>query len=138
MAVIATDSTRFSALVKHEYEPQLSYCRESVVINDAAGTLKVGAVLGKVTATGKYKLVDPAAVDGSQEVAGLLIADVNGHSGDIELAAATDTKAIVLVRGPAIVAGSALQYGAAVDLQSEKDAVVAKLKTLGIIVETAV
>ena len=56
MAVFATDSTRFSALVKHEYEAATAFCRESVVINDAAGTLRVGAVLGKVTATGKYKL----------------------------------------------------------------------------------
>ena len=29
-------------------------------------TLEAGAVLGKVTASGKYKALDPAAVDGSE------------------------------------------------------------------------
>lgn len=138
MAVIATDSTRFSAVVKYELEPQLAVCRESVVINDAAGTLKVGAVLGKVTATGKYKLVDPAAVDGSQNFAGIYIADGMGSSADLVLAAATDAKALVLARGPAIVAKEALSFGAAVDTQAEKDAIYAAMKTAGIHAEASV
>jgi hypothetical protein len=48
------------------------------VINDTAQTLKVGAVLGKVTATGKYKLALSAAVDGSQTPVAVLIADGMG------------------------------------------------------------
>lgn len=134
MAVFATDSTRFSAVVKYELEPQLSICRESIIINDGAQTLKVGAVLGKVTATGKYKLALSAAVDGSQTPVAVLIADVQGSSKDIVLAAATDTKALVLARGPVIVADAALQLGTGITAAAAKTA----LAAVGITVETAV
>lgn len=134
MAVFATDSTRFSAVVKYELEPQLSLCRESIVINDAAATLRVGAVLGKVTATGKYKLATSAAADGSQTPVAVLIADGLGLSKDITLAAATDTKALVLARGPVIVADAALQLGAGITAAAAK----AALAAVGITVETAV
>jgi hypothetical protein len=133
MAVIAQDSTRFSALVKHEYEPQLSYCRDAVTVNDAAQTLKVGAVLGKVTATGKYKLCTSGAVDGSQNPVAVLIADVMGNSNDIALPATTDTKVIALTRGPVILADAALQLGTGITAAAVK----AALAPLGIIVEAA-
>lgn len=139
MSVIATDSTRFSAVVKYEDRPDLGICRESVVINDAAGgTYKVGAVLGKVTATGKYTLLNPAAADGSQTFAGIYIIDGLGHSQDLAVTAATDTKAIVLARGQAIVAKEALSYHANVDTQGERDAIYAAMKALFIHAETAV
>lgn len=134
MAVFATDSTRFSAVVKFELEPQLSICRDSIVINDAAATLRVGAVLGKVTATGKYKLATSAAVDGSQTPVAVLIMDGLGLSRDITLAANTDTKAIALTRGPVIVADAGLQLGTGITAAAAKDA----LKAVGILVETAV
>lgn len=134
MAVFATDSTRFSAVVKHEYEATVGFCRESIIINDVAATLRVGAVLGKVTATGKYKLAASAATDGSQVPAGVLIADGLGLSADITLVAATDAKAMVLARGPVIVADAGLQLGAGMTLAAAS----AALKALGIIVEFAV
>lgn len=134
MAVIATDSTRFSDVVAHEYEPQLAYCRESVIINDAAQTLKVGAVLGKVTATGKYKLAASAAGDGSQTPVAVLIADGMGSSTDIVLANATDTKAIVLARGPVILKDGYLQLGAGITAAAAK----AALQAVGMMVETSV
>jgi hypothetical protein len=137
MTVIATDSTRFSAVVKHEYEPQLGYCRDVVTVNDAAQTLKVGTVLGKVTATGKYKVQDAAAADGSQNAAAVLIADSAGLSGDITLANATDTKVLVLTRGPVIVSKDALTMGAGTNLDAEKQAVYDALKALGILCESA-
>lgn len=134
MAVIATDSTRFTAVVKYELEPQLSICRESIVINDTAQTLKVGAVLGKVTATGKYKLALSAAVDGSQTPVAVLIADGMGSSTDIVLANATDTKALVLARGPSIVTDIGLQLGTGITAAAAKAALLA----VGIIVETGI
>jgi hypothetical protein len=73
----------------------------------------VGTVLGKVTGTGKYKVCQTNAVDGSQTPAAIYIADGLGLSGPLTLAAATDTKAIVLARGPAIVADIGLAFGAA-------------------------
>lgn len=133
MTVIATDVQRFSNVVKHEYAPQSAYCREVVTMNDAAATISIGAVLGKVTATGKYKLVTAAAVDGSQNAVAVVIGDAMGHALPTTLAATTDTKFLVLARGPVMVGKAALQVGADIDTQGEKDAVYASLATVGII-----
>jgi hypothetical protein len=131
MSIIAVDQTRFSQVVKEEYAPETRFCRDVVTINDAAGTFPVGAVLGMVTATGKYKLVTSAAVDGSQNAAAVVIADYLGLSHDIVVAANTDTKVLTLTRGPVIVAGPALTLGTGATLA----AVTTALKPLGIIVE---
>ncbi len=138
MSVIATSGVRFSNVVKHEYEPSLSYCREVVTVNDAAATWQVGAVLGKVTATGKYKLVEATASDGSQNAVAIYIGNSAGEARGITLAANTDTKVLVLSRGPVIVSKAGLQVGASVDTQAELDAAYASLKAVGIIAETAV
>jgi len=135
MSVFATDSTRLSGVVKYEFEPATSYCRESVVLNDTANlNLKVGAVLGKVTATGKYKLSLSAAADGSQTPAAVLIADGLGLSTDITLTSGTDAKAVVLVRGPVILADAGLQLGTGHTVTSVKTA----LAGAGLLVETAI
>lgn len=138
MAIIATESNRFSNVVKHEYDPATAYCRDVVTVNDAAATFKVGAVLGKVTATGKYKLVTVAATDGSEVASAVVIADVNGNSGDVTIPATTDTKVLVLSRGPVIVSKAALQLGADVDTDAEKLVVYNALKAVGIIAETTI
>lgn len=138
MAIFATESNRFSNVVKHEYDPATSYCRDVVVVNDAAATFKVGAVLGKVTATGKYKLVTVAAVDGSQVASAVVIGDSVGNAGDVTIPATTDTNVLVLSRGPVIVSASALQLGADVDTAPEKLVVYTALKAVGIIVETTI
>jgi hypothetical protein len=41
-------------------------------------------VLGKVTASGKYKVLAPAAVDGSEVAAGILYNAVDASGGDAE------------------------------------------------------
>ena len=41
-----------------------------------------GAVLGKITATGKYKLSDPGAVDGSQTPDSILAEDTDASAAD--------------------------------------------------------
>ena len=43
---------------------------------------KNGDVLGKITASGKYKIYDNAAVDGSEVAAGILVADVDATAAD--------------------------------------------------------
>lgn len=134
MSVISQDSTRFSGVVKYEFEPATSFCRESIVINDAAQTLKVGAVLGKVTATGKYRLALAASSDGSQTPAAIYVMDGLGNSYDLVLSASTDTKAIALVRGPVIVADGALQLGTGITSAAVKSA----LASANILVETAI
>lgn len=125
MPVIATDSNRFSDVVKFEFEPSEGFCREQIVINDVAATLKVGTLLGRVTATGKYKVALSAAADGSQTPVAVLIADTNGVSNDLVVAASTDTPALALVRGPAIVADAGLTLGTGITAAAAKTALAA-------------
>jgi hypothetical protein len=47
-------------------------------------TLQPGAVLGKVTASGKHKVLTPAADDGSEVAAGILYDAVDASGGDAE------------------------------------------------------
>ena len=130
MTIVALDTSRFSNLVKHELWPETGYCRKEVTVNEAAiKTYAVGTVLGKVTATGKYKIAVETAVDGSKVAAALVIAD---HS----IAAATDTKIVVLQKGPAEISKGALVLDATYDNDAKKDAVYASLEAVGINVLT--
>lgn len=132
MAVIATDVTRLSNLVKMELAAELAYCREVSVANEAtAKSYAIGTVLGKVTATGKYKIAVQTAVDGSQTAAAIVIAAK-------DVAATTDTKVLTLVRGPSTISKAGLVLDASFDLQAEKDAVYAALEAKGIQVLDAV
>jgi len=91
----------------------------------------LGQVLGKVTADGKYKIAVQTAVDGSAVADAIVIQDTS-------VAAATDTKVLVLVKGPAIVSKAALVLDATYDLAAEKAAVYAALEAKGIQVNDAV
>lgn len=129
--LIATENFRLSNVLKHEYEPSLGYCRETVVINDAAANLKIGTVLGVVTATGKYKVCVQTATDGSQNAAAVLMEDKT-------IADSADTKVLALVRGPAIVSKSGLVLDASFDQDAEKAAAYASLAAKGIVASDAV
>lgn len=130
MTVIATDTARYSNLVKHELWPETGYCRKEVTVNEAAiKTYAVGTVLGKVTATGKYKIAVETAVDGSKVAAAIVI---NDHS----IAATTDTKIVTLVKGPLEISKGALVLDATYDNDAKKDAVYASLEAVGINVLT--
>jgi hypothetical protein len=63
--------------------------RETITVLSGQN-LEAAAVLGKVTATGKYKALDPAAVDGSEAAAGVLYDAVD--------ASAADTEGVTIVR----------------------------------------
>ena len=132
MPIIATDTLRYSHLVKHEYEPSLNFCRESVTANEAAAkTYAVGTVLGKITATGKYVVAKETAVDGSKVPAALVVEDK-------AVAAATDTKVLALVRGFAIVSKKALKLDATYDTDAKKKAVYDALEAKNILVNETV
>ena len=106
--IIAQDTPRYSDVVKHEYEPSLAFTRELVVVNDTAKTLTLGMLLGKVTATGKYKESVQTATDGSElPVAVVVGKDINNLS--VAVPAATDTKVLAIVRGEAIVRKTGLK-----------------------------
>jgi hypothetical protein len=56
--------------------------RETITVLSGQ-TLQAAAVLGK-TASGKYKVLDPAAVDGSEVAAGILYDAVDASAADAE------------------------------------------------------
>jgi len=101
---VLTQSSSMGDVLKYEVNP--NYTRESVTL--LAGTAyPVGAVLGRITASGKYKLATSGGSDGAQTAAAVLL-----YAVDASLA---DAVGIVLVRGPAIVSKAALVFDATVD-----------------------
>jgi hypothetical protein len=86
------------------WEALRDYTREVVTIatGGANPVLEPGAVLGKITASGKYAAHDPAAVDGTETAVAVLWGKAD--------ATAADADAVVLLRGPAIVNGNDLVF----------------------------
>ena len=95
-----------------------------VVTLIAGQSLPPGAVLGKITASGKYTLLAPAATDGSEVACAVLFAAVDASAAD---------KAAVVTARDAEVAGAALTWPAGMDA-GEKTAATAELKLLGIVI----
>jgi len=93
-------------LIKRESDPD--YTRETVTLK--AGTAyPLGAVLGRITADGKYTFSPSASTTGTEgaEIAcAVLLHPV--------AASATDTQAVILARGQVIVADRALAFDASV------------------------
>lgn len=122
----ATEAKRLSNVVKQELWAETGYTRAVVTVNEAAAKSYVpGTVLGKVTSGGKYKIAVQTAVDGSQTADAIVI-------GEQAIAASTDTKVLVLIKGPAIVSKAGLVLDASYDLDAEKAAVYAALEVKGI------
>lgn len=89
-----------------KYEVNPNYTREAITL--LAGTIyPVGAVLGRITASGKYKLATSGGSDGAQTANAVLLYAVD--------ASATDAIGVVVARGPAIVSRAALVFDATVD-----------------------
>lgn len=132
MPLIATEGFRFSNVVKQELWPELGYTRTVVTVNEAtAKNYVVGTLLGKVTASGKYKIAVQTAADGSQNAAGIVLQEQ-------AIAATTDTKVLALTRGPAAVSKLGLVLDATYDLAAEKDLVYSQLEALGIMVQDTI
>ena len=107
-----------------KYELNHNFTRETVTL--LAGTsYAVGAVLGRITASGKMKLSTATGTDGAQHAAAVLLYDVD--------ATAADTTGIVVLRGPAIVSKAALVCDASVDDAAKKAAKHAQLTAIGIV-----
>ncbi|MNY25424.1 hypothetical protein D3C86_1592080 [compost metagenome] len=122
MTVIATDTQRLSNVVKRELWPEAGYCRLQVTAGETAD-YKVGTVLGKITATGKFIKAVQTAVDGSAVAAAVVMEDKSVVDG---------TGVLALVRGPAAISRDALVLDASYNLDAEKDAVYAAFEALGI------
>jgi hypothetical protein len=128
----ATEAKRLSNVVKQELWSESGYTRLVVTVNEAAAKSYVpGTVLGKVTADGKYKIAVQTATDGSEVAAAIVL-------GEQAIAASTDTKVLVLIKGPAIVSKAGLVLDATYDLAAEKNAVYAAFEAKGIQVNDAI
>lgn len=79
--VAKTDHLGAGAFIKSEGNGDIS--RETIVVVSGSGKCLAGTVMGKVTATGKYKPYDNDNTDGSQTAAAILIYDVDATSADV-------------------------------------------------------
>jgi len=99
-----TQSPTMGDVLKYSENP--NYTNESVTL--LTGTnYKVGSVLGKITASGKYKLAAVGAVDGSAVAVAVLLTAADATAGD--------ATGVILARGPAIVSKAALVFDATVN-----------------------
>ena len=121
-----TEGLNLGDLLKYE-APNL-YSRDQITV--ASGqTLRLGAVVAIVTATGKVKQIDPSATDGTQYAAGVLMQPCD--------AALIDREDGLMVARHAILADHALTWPAAITV-AEKQAAVLQLKSLGVLVRKGV
>ncbi|HFA60150.1 MAG TPA: head decoration protein [Rhodospirillales bacterium] len=123
---VITEGMNLGDLLKYE-APNL-YSRDQATVL-AGQNLALGAVVGIVAATGKVKALDPAATDGSQTAAGVLLEPVDATAGDRD-------DGILLARH-AIVADHALVWPAGIT-NAEKATAIAELKAIGILVRKGV
>ena len=116
-------------LIKRESDPD--YTRETVTLK--AGTAyPLGAVLGRITATGVYTLspaASTAGLEGAEIASALLLHPV--------AASDTDTQAVVLARGQVIVADRALAFDATVTDAAAQSLKHQQLAAHGIVVRAA-
>lgn len=106
-----------------KYEEDNLYSRDQVTV--AAGqNLKTGTVVGKITASGKMTQLAPGATDGSENAAGVLLADVD--------ASAADAPGVIIARH-AVCADKGLVWPAGIT-GPQKTAAIAQLKQLGILI----
>ena len=122
MSPVLVEPMNLGDLLKYE-APSL-YSRERVTI--AAGqNLPLGTVLGSVTATGKFKQLDPTASDGTQVACAVLLQAVD--------ASLIDRDDGLVVARHAIVAHHALVWPDAIT-NAEQIAAMAQLAALGVLV----
>jgi hypothetical protein len=123
---VMTEGLNLGDLLKYE-APNL-YSRDRVTV--AAGqNLGLGTVVGIETATGKVKVIDPAATDGSEVAVGVLATSVD--------ASLIDREDGILIARHAVVADHALTWPAGL-APAAKATALAQLKAAGVLVRHAV
>jgi hypothetical protein len=119
------ESKNLGDLLKYE-APNL-YSRDQVIV--ASGqNLALGAVVGRVTTTGKLKVLAPAATDGTEAAVGILAGDINASTGDRDDG--------VLIARHALVASHALVWPAGIT-SAQKTTAIAQLEARGVLIRTA-
>ena len=105
------------------------YSRDEITIASGSGEIEIGEVLGKVTTTGKYKPLAPAATDGTQTAARISLQNAD--------ATAADAVRVVVLSRHAEVVRQALIWPAGIT-DSQKAAALAQLETAGIVARRGV
>jgi hypothetical protein len=104
------------------------YSRDEDTIASGSGVLQCGAVLGKVTSTGKLKPLAPGASDGTQTAVKVLLESVDATSADV--------RAVTLARHAEVVLQTLVFAGGVTAPQQA--AARAALETQGIIARMGV
>src|SRR5262245_7643434 len=110
-----------------KFELNANYSRETVTLKSGTN-YALGSVLGKITASGKFRLSPAAQVvgdEGAETAVAVLIEAVDATSGD--------KTGLVLARGPVIVSKAVIVFDASVDQPAEKTAKQAQLAAAGIV-----
>ena len=107
-----------------KYEANPNYTRETVTLLMGL-PYPVGAVLGKITASGKYKLATSGGTDGAQTASAVLLYPVD--------ATLADAVGIVVARGPSIISRAGLAYDVTVDDGAKITTKLGQLAAVGII-----
>jgi hypothetical protein len=119
---VLTQPSSLGDVLKYEVNP--NYTRETITLL-AGMPYPVGSVLGKITASGKYKLATSGGSDGAQTAEAVLL-----YAVDATLA---DAVGIVVARGPSIVSRAALAYDATVNDGAKITTKLGQLAAVGII-----
>jgi len=110
-----------------KYELNGNYCRESVTLKSGTN-YALGAVLGKITASGKYRLSPNAEVvgdEGAESAVAVLLEAVDATAGD--------KPGVIVARGPVILSKAALEFDASVDDAAKQAAKHAELAASGLV-----
>jgi hypothetical protein len=122
---VSTQNPTLGDLLK--FELNSSYNREAVTLK--AGTNYVlGAVLGKITATGKYRLSPNALVvgdEGAETATAVLIEPMDATGGD--------KVGLIAARGPALFAKDRLVFDASVNDAAKRATKHTQLSTVGLV-----
>jgi hypothetical protein len=127
---VLTMAPTLGDLLKFECYP--GYCRETVMMK-AGIAYPLGAVLGRITASGEYRLSPAAEVvgdEGAEIALAVLLQAVDATDG-----AATG---LIAARGPVILAEGVLAFDTSVDQPAERAAKIAQLSALGLVARTTV
>ncbi|MDO8605933.1 MAG: head decoration protein [Phaeospirillum sp.] len=125
-----TASPNLGDLLKFECNP--SYCRETVTLK-AGTSYPLGSVLGRIAASGEYRLSPAAEVvgdEGTETAIAVLLQAVDATDG-----VATG---VIAARGPVILADAALVFDASVDQPAERTAKITQLAAAGLVARTTV
>lgn len=118
-----SESPNLGDLLKFE-EDCLNYSREVATV--AAGqNLRLGAVVGRATLSGKLKALDPAASDGTENPVGILLGNVDASLIDMDSA--------LLLNRHAVVASNAVIWPVEIST-AEKATATASLAAIGILI----